>query len=228
MNALIVALVLTAEPVSLLEQLPTIHVTGVGRAAAAPDKVDVYLTVQTEDSSVENAMKANATELSAVMAATRAQGISPTDVQLSAVNVSTRNDYEPSTNRVRATYFIVRKDLVLCLRSPPKLDSLLIDLAKAKALVNRIDFASDALKAQEDSLAVRAMENARKRAESMAVTVGARVGRALKVTTAHAPSRSMETYSTGGGVSVGEAATGALSSLTTVEVDFELLPANGK
>lgn len=229
MHTLLLSLALAASEPTLLDSVPSIHVTGVGKASAAPDKVDVFIQISTEDATVEAAMKENAARMTAVMAATRAHGVEAKDVQLSAVSMSTRQEYEPSTNRYKGMVNVVRKDLVLCLRATQKLDALLIDLAKAKALVTRIDFASDALKASEEGLFVKAVENARKKADQMAAAVGAKTGRALKITTAHeyggaGSSRAMETYSTGGGVSVGEAATGALSATTTVQVDFELVP----
>jgi uncharacterized protein YggE len=122
-------------------------------------------------------------------------------------------------------WYLVRKELVICLRTPAKLDSLLVDISKTKAMVSRIDFAAEALRTAEESLPVKAVENARARAEKMAAPVGATIGRALKIRTVQPATgnRGMETYSTGGGTSVGGAATGALTSQWHVEVEFELL-----
>ena len=203
---------------------PTIVVTGIGRAVAAPDKVDVFVAVQTEDLSVEASMKENDSRLGAVMTATRGAGIAANDVQLSGVSMSTRDEYDKD-GRVMRTRYLVRKDLVICLRTPAKLDSLLVEISKSKALVSRIDFAAEALRTAEESLPVKAVENARARAEKMAAPVGATIGRALKIRTVQPATgnRGMETYSTGGGVSVGAAATGALTSQWHVEVEFELI-----
>lgn len=72
-------------------------------------------------------------------------------------------------------------------------------------LVRRIATCTLSLKASEEGLFVKAVENARKKADQMAAAVGAKTGRALKITTTQeygsGSSRAMETYSTGGGVS---------------------------
>ena len=204
---------------------PTIVVTGVGRVVAAPDKIDVLIAVQTEEASVEASMKANDSRLSGVMTATRGAGIAANDVQLSGVSFSARDEYDPTGRIIRGQKYLVRKDLVICLRAPSKLDALLVEIAKAKGMVQRIDFAAEALRTAEESLPVKAVENARARAEKMAAPVGATIGRALKIRTVQPATgnRGMETYSTGGGTSVGGAATGALTSQWHVEVEFELL-----
>jgi uncharacterized protein YggE len=203
---------------------PTIVVTGVGRVIAAPDKVDVFVSVQTEEPNVEASMKENDSRLGAVMTATRNAGVAAADVQLSGVSMNTRDEYDKD-GRVMRTRYLVRKELVICLRTPAKLDSLLVDISKSKALVSRIDFAAEALRTAEESLPVKAVENARARAEKMAAPVGATIGRALRIRTVQPATgnRGMETYSTGGGVSVGAAATGALTSQWHVEVEFELI-----
>lgn len=204
---------------------PTIVVTGVGRVVAAPDKVDVFVAVQTEEPSVEASMRENDSRLSGVMSATKGLGISAADVQLSGVSFNSRDEYDTTGRIIRGTRYLVRKDLVICLRTPAKLDALLVELSKAKALVARIDFAAEALRTAEESLPVKAVENARARAEKMATPVGATIGRALRIRTVQPATgnRGMETYSTGGGTSVGGAATGALTSQWHVEVEFELV-----
>lgn len=206
------------------DEPPTIVVTGIGRAVAAPDKVDVFVIVQTEDTNVEASMKENDSRLSGVTTATRSAGVAPADVQLSGVSMSTRDEYDKDGRSMRKWYQ-VRKELVICLRTPSKLDSLLVDISKSKAMVSRIDFAAEALRTAEESLPVKAVENARARAEKMAAPVGATIGRALRIRTVQPATgnRGMETYSTGGGTSVGGAATGALTSQWHVEVEFELL-----
>jgi uncharacterized protein YggE len=120
----------------------------------------------------------------------------------------------------------VTKTLMICLRNPEKLDALLVDLSKTKVHVGNIEFSSSKLLGLNDELQVKAVQNAKKRAEAMAAPTGAKVGRALKIRDATEPgarNQSMDAYSSGAGVSVGNSATGALSVMHAVEVDFELL-----
>lgn len=217
-----------AQP-TLVEQHAHLRVVGVATASAVPDKVDVSLSIQTEEATVEAAMKENGARLASVLASAGALGIAPNDVQLAGASMSARDDYEPG-GRLRGTRHQVRKDLVLCLRSPPKLDALLLELARAKVLVQRIDFVAEALANADERLTVKAVENARAQAEKLAAPLGSKVGRPLVVQAAAAGgNRGVQTYSTGGGVSVGAAATGALTTSARVEVVFELLePVAGK
>ncbi len=90
-------------------------------------------------------------------------------------------------------------------------------------MVSNIQFVSQALQTQQDALAVKAMENAKKKAEQLAGAVGSKVGRLLRAVPS-SERATMQAYSTGGGVSVGASATGAQRSTVSIEVDFELEP----
>ena len=59
----------------------------------------------------------------------------------------------------------------------------------------------------------------------MATAVGAKLGRLMQARPSPVGSRSdMNSYSTGGGVSVGGSATGAQRSIVMIDAEFELLP----
>ena len=131
-----------------------IHVTGVAAAEASPDKIDVFVQLVTNGATVEQAMTENAAQLASMMTATRAAGISATDVQLSSVSVNPYEDYD-TDRKPKGKRFTVQKAFVLCLRTPPKLDALLIDLSKAKAMVSNIQFVAQALEGKHDALAGR-------------------------------------------------------------------------
>ncbi|MFO0594887.1 MAG: SIMPL domain-containing protein [Myxococcaceae bacterium] len=224
MHLALLCVFLAAADVSLVNERPSIHVTGSAQVAAAPDKVDVFVFVSTEESTPEAAMRENESRMATLMSATKSAAIAGPDVQLTSVNISQREEYDQGGRRT-GTKYLVRKDLVLCLRTPAKLDALLIELVKGKVSVSRIDFASEALKSAAEQLPVKAMEDARARAVKMAAAVNAVVGRALRVQTSRGAqgNRGMETYSTGGGTFLGGASTGALSAAWEVEVDFELV-----
>src|SRR5438132_156978 len=89
----LVSLLLSADAPSLVDQRPSIHVTGLARTSVAPDKVDLNLTVQSEADTVDGSMLANESKLKASTAAARALGVPAADIQLSSVGVSTREEY---------------------------------------------------------------------------------------------------------------------------------------
>jgi uncharacterized protein YggE len=116
----------------------------------------------------------------------------------------------------------VIKRLVVCLRMPSRLDGLLVEFSKAQTLVSSVAFSSEALRTASQTLDVKALKAARANAQEMAEVLGYRLGRPLHVVSREerADNRGVETYSTGGGVSLGAAATGALTLTRKVEADF--------
>jgi uncharacterized protein YggE len=226
--ALLVSHAALADPVPLIDQRPSVHVTGTASASVAPDKVDFTLTVSSEADNIDQAMQANEAKMTALQNAVRAAGIAPADLQLSSVEASPHQEYERD-NRPKPVRYVVSKVLLLCLRNLSRLDKLLIDLSKAKALVTRIEFASDKLSEMEAGLQVKAVANARQRAEAIAAQLGAKVGRPLRIRdSAHAQARAMNAYSASAGSSVGGTATGALGMERSMDVDFELLDSMGR
>lgn len=217
-----------ADSVPLVEQRPSVHVTGTASASVAPDKVDLVLAVTSDADTVEHAMRDNEAKMKALHAVMRTAGIAAPDLQLSSVDVSAReeNDREGRPKPIR---YVASKGLLLCLRNLSRLEKLLVDLANAKALVTQIAFNSDKLADLATGLEVKAVDNARKRAEAMAATLGAKVGRPLRIRDAtQAQARGMNAYSASAGASVGDTATGALEVRRSIDVDFELLDGSGR
>jgi uncharacterized protein YggE len=217
-----------AQGVPLVEQRPSVHVVGTATVTLAPDKVDMVLTVSTEAEAIDQAMQANEAKVAALTRAARAADIAAADLQLSSVNATTREEYD-SDRRPKPVRYVVTKVLLLCLRNLSKLDGLLVDISKAKVLVSSIEFASEKLKTLEPGLQVKAVENARQRAEAIVAPLGARVGKPLRIRDASQPqSRTMSAYASSAGSSVGGTATGALALERSMEVDFELVDAPGR
>jgi uncharacterized protein YggE len=217
-----------AQGVPLVDQRPSVHVVGSASVTLAPDKVDMVLTVSSEADAIDQAMEINEAKMSALTKAARAADIARADLQLSSVNATTREEYD-SDRRPKPVRYVVTKVMLLCLRNMSKLDGLLVDISRAKVLVSQIEFASEKLKTLEPGLQVKAVENARQRAEAIVAPLGARVGRPMRIRDAsQGASRSMSAYAPSAGSSVGGTATGALALERSMEVDFELVDAAGK
>jgi uncharacterized protein len=226
--ALFVGSLAQAQGVPLAEQRPSIQVVGSASVTVAPDKVDMVLTVSSEADAIDQAMQINEAKMSALTKAARAADIASADLQLSSVNAATREDYD-SDRRPKPVRYVVTKVLLLCLRNLGKLDGLLVDISRAKVLVSRIEFASEKLKTLEPGLQVKAVENARQRAEAIVAPLGARLGRPLRIRDAsQAESRAMSAYAPSAGSGVGGTATGALALERSMQVDFELVDGAGK
>ncbi|MEO1251111.1 MAG: SIMPL domain-containing protein [Pseudomonadota bacterium] len=72
----------------------TITVAGEGKVSARPDLAVLSIGVQTEGKTAGDAMKANASAMSATIEEIKSQGIEAKDIQTSGLSVSPRYDYE--------------------------------------------------------------------------------------------------------------------------------------
>jgi uncharacterized protein YggE len=107
MRAAALGLVLTATaaaPAALAQAAPpaadtmfratTLNLSAYGETKVAPDMATITLGVMTEGKTAAEAMQANATRMSAVMASLRKAGIADKDIQTSNLNLSPQYKYQ--------------------------------------------------------------------------------------------------------------------------------------
>src|SRR5947208_3321288 len=83
--ALLSGPVALADSTPLIEQRPSLRVTGTAIASVAPDKVDLALSVSSDADTLEKAMRANEANMAALRASMKTAGIAAADLQLSSV-----------------------------------------------------------------------------------------------------------------------------------------------
>lgn len=77
----------------MMHPAPSLNLSAFGEVKAAPDMATISFGVVTEAATAAEAMSANATRMTQVMAALRRAGIAERDVQTSGLNLSAQYDY---------------------------------------------------------------------------------------------------------------------------------------
>jgi len=205
---------LAAEPVPVPK--PVLHVTGMARAAAPADRIDIHVYTVGDGQSPESAAKDSGKAFAALTAAAAEHGV---DVQLAAVSLTAQEEPDRTTGR-SVTRHKLTKHYVMTLRSLEKLDALLAGVAKTGARVSQLELLSEKLQGMNDQLVADAVENAKKRAEQAATAAGQKLGRLVSVTPRSGGAQTAATFvSAGGGAARGS---GTVGATFYVDVVYEL------
>lgn len=110
--ALALAAVLTAAPAFAQDAGPaarvfdatTLNISADGQVQAAPDQATITLGVQTQGASAAEAMGANATQMSAVMAALSRAGVPDRDIRTSNLSLAAQYSYPQNAPQVLTGY----------------------------------------------------------------------------------------------------------------------------
>ncbi len=155
-----------------------LQVTGTGTAEATAAEATVTLGVRTEAATAEAAQQENAKTAKTVRDAIRAQGIADKDVQTSSYSVSPEYDY--STSKQKITGYIGALKMTVRLTDTSKAGTLLSKATAAGANVLQ-GLSFDLNDAQREQLRgearLKAVADAKKKAERIANAAGARLGR---------------------------------------------------
>ena len=141
-----------------------VTVIGSGVVRLPPDRVSFSVGVETEAPSVAQAFKANGAKLTAVLAALKAKGVQPKEIQTSNLEVASRDDEGKKLPGVRVS------NLVTVSRDDPTTVGELLQ-ATITAGANQVGslrfFVAEPAKVQHRGLEL-AYQNARSKAESLA------------------------------------------------------------
>lgn len=161
-----------------------IDVMGEAVATVKPDLVIVTLAVEEERSSAEEAMKAQASKMSKVIDTIKGLGIVERDITTTGLRLYPVYVYEDGKQPRLVAYRALNQIMVKT--SNLDVTGRLVDTAIASG-VNRISDISFTLSREEGielerETVDRAVQNARKKAESIARSIGAKLGRATRIT----------------------------------------------
>jgi uncharacterized protein YggE len=162
-----------------------ITVTGTGAVSGTPDMVQVSVGVVTQGATVQDAVSANASQMSTLLSALKADGIAETDIQTSNYNVSSQNNPKPiapgSTATTEATYY-VNNQVQVTLHDVSKLGDLLDKLVAAGANnIYGVSFGISDTSQLEDQARAKAVQDATNKAQSLAKLEGVTLGNVISV-----------------------------------------------
>ena len=207
----------------------TLSVTGTGMVIMTPDIAYINIGVHTEKTTASDAVAENTTQTQQVVAAVKAAGIDPKDIQTTNFSIYPNTQFDPQTNQKIGTTYVVDNTVNVTVRQLDKLGDLLDATVKAGAnSVNSIQFdvfdKSKALKQARDL----AMKDAQTQAQELAATAGITLGPVQTISFYNSvPTPTTQTFGKGGGA-VAEAAapvpiqTGQMTLTVTVNAAYEI------
>lgn len=185
-STLLSAVAVAESPACLSPTGRQVTVTGSGIVRLPPDRVSFSVGVETEAPSVAQAFKANGSKLTAVLAALKAKGVLPKEIQTSNLEVTSRDPEGKKLPGFRVS------NLVTVTREDPGTVADLLQAAitsGANQAGSLRFFVAEPSKVQQRGLEL-AYRDARSKAESLAVLANQTLGEALCV---------VETSAWGGG-----------------------------
>ena len=203
---------------------PLVHVTGKGVVKVTPDQVDIKVRVENDGNDAVSVKRENDASINAVIKFLRSQGIKDEDVKTEYINLNKNYDYNKKTYSYRAN-----QSLTIHLKDINQYETIISGLLTSG--INRIDgiqFKSSQATSLKAEARVKAMLDAKQRAETYAGAVGQSIGKAVQISEAtasvpqpqyRAANLSLESASADGGETI---APGELSIIVRITASFEL------
>ncbi len=159
----------------------TMHVTGEGESAAAPDQVEFIVGIDVTEPKVEAAKTKSDEAMRRILSITKDFKIEGKDVQSDYLRVQPIQDstYNPSGKPVRPVItYNARRDIRILLRDIKQYDGLMAALFNSGANnLHSLQFKSSLQPKLEGEARLEALKNAKAKAEAMAREMGLKLGR---------------------------------------------------
>lgn len=185
------------------ETLPSVTVIGTGKITVEPDIVRVHLGVTTFHKELGEAKSENDKRVSNILAVLKDLSLSEEDYRTH--HVSVEPVYEGGDWRERRDKLLgyeVSNQLSIVLKDLTKLDTLLTRCIVAGAnTVDSVSFESSTFEEYRNQAIVKAVRNAREKAELMAAELGQSIGKARQISDTGSRPRPLQS---GGGLGGGQ------------------------
>jgi uncharacterized protein YggE len=232
--AILVAAVLGVSVVPAMAQsasgsapVNSVTVSGTGKASGAPDVAYINLGVDTRDADVSKAVEQSNKDIASIMDAVRGAGVDAKDIQTTNFNVYPEDQIDPQTNAPTGKrVYHVQNMLNITVRDISKVGAVIDAGLKAGASsINGLDFGiADTSKLEQDAR-LKAVDDARRRAEQLAAAFGLKVGDPIIISESFGGIPPMPYYNRdamGGAGAATQISPGQLSVSVQVDVTFIL------
>ena len=161
----------------------TITVQASGSIEVEPDSARINSGVMTTAKTAREALDRNSSTMASVIDGLKAAGIKSRDIQTSSFNVQPRYKHNRDGRPPEVTGYQVTNQLSVRLRRLEDLGEILDRLVTLGAnQMHGLQFFVAEEEQFKDDARVKAMENARRRAEIYAAAAGAKVGKVIQIT----------------------------------------------
>ncbi|NNF60102.1 MAG: SIMPL domain-containing protein [Gammaproteobacteria bacterium] len=165
------------------QQARTVTVSGNGEVSVEPDRAQVNLSVMIRSDQQQSAQREVDDTVEAVLRLTDKLGIPRKDVRTTRLNINPEFRWDKNTNERKISGYMVQRTVEINLKDLEKLGDLMHRATQAG--VNQVSApalgAEDEDKHRRDALA-KAAEDARLNAETLARTLGAKLGKVRRIT----------------------------------------------
>lgn len=159
-----------------------ITITGEGRVDARPDMATINLGVQTQGKTAAEALTANSTGLAAVIERLKAGGIEDRDLQTSGLSLGPQMDYSREGKPPVVTGYEATNQLAVRVRDLNSLGGVLDRAVGDGAnLFQGLTFGLSESGPALDEARVKAVEDARRKAEMIATAAGVKLGQVIEI-----------------------------------------------
>jgi uncharacterized protein YggE len=195
LHLLVLASLVSAQPV--FAQIPlngssTINVTGDAAIYVAPDRVRLFVGVESRNKDLRVAKAENDAGVRRVIEAARALNVPPGDIQTDYIHVDILYDRDAETI---IDYYQVTKDVQILLKNVQPFEELLSQILLAGANhIYDVEFSTSELRNHRDAARALALKAAKDKANDLAAAAGVRIV---------GPPIAVSAYSYGGGASYG-------------------------
>ncbi len=162
----------------------TVTVSGMGEASAKPDQASIHVGVTSQGKTAQDALSANNRDMAALLTTLKDAGIADKDIQTSNFSVSPR--YSSNTSRETGEREIIGYNVFNQARVKVRdLDNLggILD-ASVRSGANQLHGVSFSISEPQsllDDARVKAVDDAKRKAELLANAAGAQLGKALAI-----------------------------------------------
>ncbi len=157
---------------------PYVSVTGEGKVTVVPDEVTINLGVSTEADDAKTAKEENDRAIDAVIKYTKKMGIAEKNVKTQYVSLNKRTKYEE-----KKEFYAAQQTISIKLEDLDKYEEIMAGLVKQGAnTVNGVDFSSSKMEEYKKQARAAAVNDAKKKAQQYAQTLGQSIGRAIAIT----------------------------------------------
>ncbi len=205
----------------------TIAISGQGKVTGIPDIATIDVGLLTEKSDVKSAQKENTDKMNRLIANLKSLGVDSKDIQTSYYNIYPQYDW-PNGKQVLRGYQ-VSQGVSVKIRNLTKIGDILAAAGEGGAnQVSGLSFNIDDPEALRQEARIKALENAKEKAEALARVAGVDLGKIVSFSeyaeTPYSSYKALDGLGYGGG---GEAATptvesGSMDVIINVTVSYEI------
>lgn len=157
---------------------PQIIVSGEGKIKVTPDYVIISVGVENTGEQAADVKKKNDIAIDAVIKYLKKSKLPESDYQTKQVQLNKTYDYEKKKH-----YFVANQTITITLKDLSKYDTMMLGLVDSGInVINGVDFRSTKVAEYESQARVKAVQNAKAKAQDYASALNQKMGKAILVT----------------------------------------------